>query len=118
MQRRQKLKSEKIRRTAAKKQKLMLERLQNHQAKRKGDAYGRGIALRAELFDEDNDAATVAAPTGIIRKTRVHATKCRCGTTDHVKINFGRCELNPKNIAKKQKNLLDASTTMNDVTWE
>jgi len=43
----QKLKSEKICCTAAKNKKLILERLQNHQAKRKGDAYGRGTVLQS-----------------------------------------------------------------------
>jgi len=43
---------------------------------------------------------------------------CHCGATDHVKTIFGGCELNPNNIAKEQKNLVNASTAMNDITKE
>jgi len=93
----------------------MLERLQNHQAKRKGDAYGRGIALqlKTSMELEDNDAGTSTGRTIKLWRTRVRATKCRCGATDHVRINFGGCELNPKNIAEKQKSLLNASSDTN-----
>jgi len=27
-------------------------------------------------------------------------TKCRCGMTDHLRITYGKCKLNPKNIAQ------------------
>jgi len=33
----------------------MVERLQNHQAKRKGDVYGGGIALQSQTIDCTSD---------------------------------------------------------------
>jgi len=92
--------------------------LQNHQAKRKGDAYGRGTVLQSWLLDADNDVAADAVLTVRVWRAWVRATKCHCGATDHVKTIFGGCELNPNNIAKEQKNLVNASTAMNDITKE
>jgi len=76
-------------------------KITNHQAKRKGDAYGRGIALPSGTLEgtADIELAAIDGTTVCTQQSRVHATKCCCGATDHVWINFGGCELNPKNIA-------------------
>jgi len=77
----------------------MLERQQNNQATRRGDAYGRGIALQVQMQQETsgNRAAVVNAQSQVWATS----TKCCCGATDHVKVSFGGCRLNKKNLAKQ-----------------
>ncbi len=109
---RQRSKKEKIRRTAEKKLKLMQQRVENSEAKRKGDYYGRGLALRSQVSQatvpaetgnkaETGDAATANEAAIPVRVGRRNIpTKCRCGMSDHLRITYGKCELNPKNIAR------------------
>jgi len=99
---RQQSKKEKIRRTAEKKMKLMVQRVENSEAKRKGDFYGRGLALQTKPSETIANGEPAAISTGI-RGQRTIPTKCKCGQTDHLRISYWKCELNPKNIALQAK---------------
>jgi len=51
-------------------------------------------------------------PAAVNARSRVRATatRCLCGATDHVKVSFGGCRLNKKNLAKQ--NNADEHTTV------
>jgi len=87
---RQKTKREKIRCTMVRKLRLKDQRSQNVLARSKGDEYGRGIGDHVK-------------PTAVVRKRiqvkRAKPTKCKCGLSDHLRISYKLCKLNPKNIA-------------------
>jgi len=79
----------------------MVQRVQNSEAKRKGNYYGRGLALRSQMEGQAAKAAdaTTADIASSVRRQRTVPTKCKCGKIDHTRISFRKCELNPKNIA-------------------
>jgi len=120
---RQRTKKEKIRRTAEKKIKLKAQREDNMLAWNKGDFYGRGLALRSQTMMED--AANEPPAARVVGAKRTTPTKCKCGLTDHSRISYGKCELNPKNIALREKaaaeeaekvsTVANMPTDMNDV---
>jgi len=83
----------------AKKHRLMVERLQNNQATRRGDAYGRGMALQDETQGRPSGDRSVVV--NACSRVRARPTRCRCGATDHVKVSFGGCRLNKKNLATR-----------------
>jgi len=97
---RQQTKKEKIRRTKEKKIRLSKQRANDRRAKRRGDRYGRGVAILPEE-DEDNVAET-GVRVSRTQRQRPSPTQCKCGRTDHVRISFNDCELNPKNIARRK----------------
>jgi len=81
--------------------KLKAQRDENALAKHKGDFYGRGLALSLEskatgvIVDASKNKLTTVHLVG----KRATPTQCRCGLMDHLRISFGKCKLNPKNIA-------------------
>ena len=98
---RQRTKIQKIRRTASKKIRLMQLRLHNSLAKKKGDDYGHGIAIAAPQQSKRKRNAKRSVVTANVgeRKQRRVPTQCKCTRTDHLRISFNNCPLNPKNIA-------------------
>ena len=90
---------------AVKKIKLMQQRLENTMAKRKGDDYGHGIAItdpQERRQTKTTKTTVVRASVGRGQKRRV-PTQCKCTRTDHLRISFKDCPLNPKNIARLQE---------------
>ena len=95
----------------------------NMLARNKGDFYGRGLALRSQTMMED--AANEPPAARVVGAKRTTPTKCKCGLTDHSRISYGKCELNPKNIALREKaaaeeagkvsTVANMPTDMNDV---
>jgi len=98
---RQKTKKEKIRRTSEKKKTLKNKRVKNNRAKSKGDGYRHGIAMETDE-NHNNDHATPIEEGAASRRraTPKQPTQCKCKATDHLRISYGKCPLNPKNIAR------------------
>jgi len=71
------------------------QRSQNVVAKSKGDEYGRGVGLHGKV--KEKQIAVVGKKR--IQAKRARPTKCKCGLSDHLRITYKLCELNPKNIA-------------------
>jgi len=83
---------------AEKKLKLIAQRIENSKVKCKCDFYGRGLALLLQSLEPIANAENAAVDPGVYRQWMI-PTKCKCRLTDHLRISFGKCELNPKNIA-------------------
>jgi len=98
----QQLKKEKIRWMAEKKLKLMAQHVENSKAICKGDFYGRGLALCSQTMEPMATAVNAMVATSIQRQILI-PMKCKCGLSDHLRISFWKCKLNPKNIALQAK---------------
>jgi len=90
---------------------------QNALARCKGDEYKTGVAIGVK---------TVLKSVVRAKQTqakRAKPTKCKCGLTDHLRISYKLCELNPKNIAlaveaakAKAREVLHMTNTTNEHT--
>jgi len=81
-------------------------------AKQKGDFDSRGLALQCEPLQDTAHGETLQAtdvpatskPVEVRKRgKRAMPTQCRCGLSDHLRISYNKCELNPKNIALHAK---------------
>jgi len=112
MQKHQKTKEDKIKRTLDRKQLLMVKQLADNQAKRNGDIYcrGAGVAMLPDSFEDDNGNVSMLrqhksnlTPEGRLRKAkeRQKETECRrCHEKTHVCVTSRKCRFNKYNLAK------------------
>jgi len=83
-------------------------------ARNKGDFYGHGLALQSETMVENETNEPVCYHVGSGKRTT--PTKCKCGLTDHLRISYRKCKLNPKNIALRAQAAVEEAEKCN--SWE
>jgi len=110
MQKRQKTKEDKIKRTLDRKQLLMVKRLADNQAKRNGDIYrcGAGVAMLPDSFEDDNGNVSM------LRQRKSNLTP----EGDFEKQRNGKRRQNAAVVMKKHMFvLLAGSVGSTNITW-
>jgi len=74
---------------------------EKQQGKSRGNGYHHGIAMEMDDNRNNNHATPIKEGAAAWRQAMPkQPTQCKCKATNHLRIVYGKCPLNPKNIAR------------------